>query len=86
MWTDTSSYSQDDTKRVPRCWEWCRNGLRITVHRYVGHPPDAWLLTCYQLAIDRHELRHTELCRAQAEALRTVHETAQRYADATRPA
>ncbi len=41
--------------------------LAVTVHRYVGYPPEVWLLSCAPF-FDKHVLENTALEEAQREA------------------
>lgn len=50
-----------------RIYDFRTKTLKVTVHRYVGYPPEAWLLTCVPF-FDKHLLDSTELAEAQREA------------------
>lgn len=73
-WKDVSSYSQGDKERVPKSFNIAFQDppLRITVTRYLGYPPDTWVMHCHDLNMSERELVNTDLVRAQDEAIRLV--------------
>lgn len=68
-WYDATSYSQSDTKRVPRTWEIKGSLMEVTVSRHIHFPQDAWVLYCRALDISKFELTNKDLAKAKAEAL-----------------
>lgn len=50
-----------------RIYDFRTKTLKVTVHRYVGYPPEVWLLTCVPF-FERHALESRDLEEAQREA------------------
>lgn len=73
IWRDKTSYSQMDPEpRVPRTWELKINGdFRVIVTRYVGYPPDQWLMTCRPF-FELEELKSKDAEEAKREAIDRV--------------
>lgn len=46
--------------------------LEISVHRYVGYPPETWLMTCHEVRIGPRELASVDIEAAKAEAIGVV--------------
>ena len=61
-------------------WRWNGKWLRLSVHRLVHAPPEAWFMTCYELCISRRELEARELLAAQDEAVGILRAQLARYA------
>jgi hypothetical protein len=45
-------------------------GCRISVHTYMGYPPDTFFVTCFPLGVERVELKAKTLDEAKKEGLR----------------
>lgn len=45
---------------------------RVTVHRYIGYPPDTFFVTCHTLGLSQIELEAKTLEDAKREGLRLV--------------
>lgn len=58
MYKDITTYSKNDTERKPRVLENIANGVKFTVHKYVGLG-DEWFIDCRELGIILMAL-HTE--------------------------
>ena len=46
--------------------------LRIIVHHHIYHDPDEWLLSCYELGVEKKSLKNKDDFRARNEALELV--------------
>lgn len=57
IWRDATSYSRNDTERVPTIFETEIGGCRISV--IVGHIyyPNTWIMNCYELNIKEKTLK-----------------------------
>jgi hypothetical protein len=55
--------------------------MRISVHRYMGEPKDAWFLTCYDLGVQRMPLKSKTTQAAQAEAMSAIREHVRKLAN-----
>jgi hypothetical protein len=44
MWKDETSYSRNETNRIPRTWVNQSDWLKIVVTRHVDFEPDIWTL------------------------------------------
>jgi hypothetical protein len=73
-WKDTTSFSQGEKDRTPRCWTAKAGRVQIVVHRHIHFPPDAWLLSCAALRIDNRQLKSKDVDEAKQEAVRIVRE------------
>lgn len=71
VWRDETSYSRNETKRLPRVWVSTAGGLRVSVHRHIYHAPDAWLLTCPPW-FECYALRSKDAPTAKRQALELV--------------
>ena len=45
IWKDTSSFSQGDKERIPKCFRASVGFLTLTVHRHIHYEKDDWLLS-----------------------------------------
>lgn len=71
-WKDTSSFSRDDTQRIPNSFSLALSPLlRIVVHRHIHHPKNVWLFSCHGLGFEQ-VVCGTDLEEAKAVALETV--------------
>ena len=74
-WNDSTTYSRDDKNRVPSCWDYKTEKLRITiVNKYVGIP-DRWVMHCHEIGMNAVVLKapiETPLAEVQAAAIRIV--------------
>jgi hypothetical protein len=74
-WKDTTSYNQTGV-RVPRSYGLSLGGhITIGVHRHVDYG-NVWLLTCYELRIERHPLMAADIAEAQKEAVQWCRDVA----------
>ena len=83
-WKDVSSYSRDQTERIPHAWEARIDDMRITVHHYAG-AGDTWFVTCYELRMERVALTAIAAEAARDEAFRHVRATLSRRLRAFEP-
>lgn len=44
-WKDVTTYSRNDKDRTPQSWEIRLASERVVVTRYVGFPPNIWVLS-----------------------------------------
>ena len=58
QWTDTSSYGQGETNRVPSTWTVQSGHLTITITRHI-HFPGKWLLRTNMPGLDMVDLSTT---------------------------
>jgi len=70
-WNDVTTYSRNETVRIPRTWRADFGRLRITVTRNIHYAPDVWVVTCHKLGIEQ-ELQATNLHAAATEAIEVV--------------
>jgi hypothetical protein len=73
QWKDVTSYSQNDTHRIPASWELKVGSLSIIVTRYIHYNPDDWLLHCGEV-FDRKLLKSKDIEAAKQEAIKLVYE------------
>lgn len=77
-WEDTTSY-RNDGPRVPREFEIRTESLRITLHRYIGYPPETWLCSARPL-FDKQVMDSTDADEAKAQGLALVKATIAKWA------
>ena len=53
-------------------WEFHTPSLRIIVHHHIDSPKDAWLVSCYDLRVERMPLASEGLESAQVETLTAI--------------
>lgn len=70
-WQDVTSYSQNDTAREPRSWEFGAGAVRVIVTRQHGIP-GVWFLRCDGVGFACHTLTQAKIDDAKAEALGLV--------------
>jgi hypothetical protein len=56
--------------------------LEISVHHYVGYPPEMWLMTCHQVCIGPRGLKSKDIEDAKAEAIGVVRAVVNEWAAA----
>lgn len=74
-WHDSTTYSRDDKNRVPSCWDYKTEKLRITVLNDHRDFPDRWVMHCHQLGMNTVLLKaqiETPVAEVQATAIRIV--------------
>ena len=77
QWKDITSYSQNDSERVPSVWNISIGGMKVCVHRYTGYAKDDWLLSTYNPGFfDRNLLKSKDIEKAKHEALMLVRDRA----------
>lgn len=71
IWKDATSYSKNDSERIPRVWETMAGASKITVHRHIFYK-DTWLITCRNLGIEHRDLKTDDLKEAKTRAIEIV--------------
>lgn len=86
MYRDITTYSRKtQSPKEPYVLENELNGIRFNVHKHV-HYGDKWLLSCYELRIEKKNLHTTDIEDAKRKAiiemLDSFHKTIDRYSSA----
>lgn len=68
MYKDITTHSKNDTKREPSVLENETNGIRFTVHKYIGMG-EAWFLSCNELGIKMMDLKTEDMGKAKEKAI-----------------
>jgi hypothetical protein len=64
VWRDNAQKTASELYYAP--------GARVSVHTYMGYPPDTFFVTCFPLGVERVELRAKTLDEAKKEGLQRM--------------
>lgn len=71
IWKDATSYSRNDSERIPTVWELELGEYTIMVHRHIYYK-DTWLLTCREMGVDKINLNTDAIEKAQTIAIKSI--------------
>lgn len=74
-WHDSTTYSRDDKQRVPSCWSYQTEKLRITVVKNHRDYPGRWVMHCFDIGMKNVLLKapiEAPVDQIQAAAIRIV--------------
>ena len=78
-WKDISSYSKGQKGKVePSVLEADIEEIAIKIHRHI-HYPETWLLTCYDMNIEKENLYTNDFKKAERKAMKMLFSRLERY-------
>ena len=78
-WKDITSYSKGQRGKVePSVLEAEIEDVAIRIHRHI-HYPETWLLTCYDMNIEKEILYTNDFEKAERKAMKIIFNRLERY-------